>query len=64
MMQATACRFKRAEKDNWEMGIAILINGENEAMIDKQGKLVDFPVWDFNLIWEEGTFSLMFAEDT
>jgi predicted FMN-binding regulatory protein PaiB len=63
MMQAAGCRFRRGEKDKWEQGIAILIDGDNRIMVDKQGELVPTPVWDFDIIHMEGSFTIIFRED-
>ena len=43
-MMLMACKFRRSIESNYEMGL--LIN-EGQLIIDKNGDIVDFPIYDY-----------------
>jgi hypothetical protein len=55
-MTATIAYFKRKKSSDLEKGIAILINGDVQLIVDANGKGVP-TVWDFNLHYESGCFN-------
>jgi hypothetical protein len=57
-MIVTVIYFKRNEKSKLEKGIAVLIDGNVQLIIDANGKSVSFNIWDFNLHYESGCINI------
>jgi len=53
----TIANFKRGKKSAWEKGIAILINGNVQLIVDSDGKKVPVRIWDLDLYYHLGCFN-------
>ena len=60
-LTATACMFKRSEKSAWEAGVAVTDKGSGigdiDVIVDKKGKAVPAPIWNYKLLPDSGDFT-------